>query len=155
MLASMHSRLALLTALALAATACTNPDSSTSATGEVAVPGSVEDAQPFHQIAPDEVIRFVGTEPFWGGRVAGDRLIWSTPENIDGQEIVVTRFAGRGGLSFSGMLDGQQFDMAVSPADCSDGMSDARYPYAASVMLGERNLSGCAYTDRQGRTGGE
>lgn len=144
--------LALLPLILLAA--CTSPDDPTGS-APAAVPGEGEDSQPFHAIAADEVVRFTGTEPFWGGEVTGTALRWSTPENVEGETITVTRFAGRGGLSFTGTLQRQQLDMAVTPASCSDGMSDRTYPFAVTVQVGEQQLSGCGWTDRQGYTGGE
>ena len=110
------------------------------------MPGSAEDTTPYHGIADDAVIRFVGTEPFWGGAVTGDQLTWSTPE-IEGAQTTVTRFAGRGGLTFSGILTGQQLDMAITPGKCSDGMSDRTYPFNATVKLGAQQLSGCAWRE--------
>ncbi|MES2700146.1 MAG: hypothetical protein V4647_11105, partial [Pseudomonadota bacterium] len=71
------------------------------------------------------------------------------------ETIAVARFAGRGGLSFTGTLQGAQFDLAITPASCSDGMSDRTYPFAVTVQLGDQQLSGCGWTDRQGYTGGE
>lgn len=134
--------------------ACTSPDPAAEGEG-AAVPGDSGDNQPFHAIAPDEVVHFIGTEPFWGGEVSGTSLTWSTPDNVEGESITVARFAGRGGLSFTGTLQGEQLDMAVTPASCSDGMSDRTFPFAVTVQLGGRQLSGCGWTDRQGFTGGE
>lgn len=148
----------MLTLLPLASLAllcaCSSPDAAADGAPGT-VPGDGEDSQPFHAIAADEVVRFTGTEPFWGGEVTGTALRWSTPENADGETITVSRFAGRGGLSFTGTLQGQQLDMAVTPATCSDGMSDRTYPYVVTVQLGAQQLSGCGWTDRQGYTGGE
>jgi uncharacterized membrane protein len=143
----------LLASLALLA-ACTSSDPA--ASGDAAtVPGDSEDSQPFAAIAGDDVVHFTGTEPFWGGEVTGTSLRWSTPANIDGETTTVTRFAGRGGLSFTGTLQGDQLDMAITPAACSDGMSDRTYPYAVTVQLGAQQFSGCGWTDRQLYTGGE
>lgn len=103
----------------------------------------------FTAIGPDEVIRFTGTEPFWGGTVDGDELVYSTPENIDGSVIPVERFTGQGGLSFAGNLDAQNFDLLITAGECSDGMSDRTYPYTATLRLGNEQREGCAYTDRQ------
>ena len=112
-----------------------------------ATPGNTSDTAPFDDIAPDAVVRFVGTEPFWGGTVTGTSLTWSTLENADGEQIVVSRFAGRGGLTFSGTLGGQSFDMALTPGDCSDGMSDRTFPFHATVKLGAQQLNGCAWRE--------
>ncbi|MCB2065940.1 MAG: hypothetical protein KDE15_04775 [Erythrobacter sp.] len=111
------------------------------------VPGDAGDTTPFHEIAADEVIRFAGTEPFWGGQVAGTSLTYTAPDNLDGSVITVERFAGRGGLSFSGRLDGRTFDLAITPGDCTDGMSDRTYPLVATLQLGSEQRNGCAWRD--------
>ncbi len=152
----IHSRLAAVTVAAALLAACGSHNGA-------AVPGDAENNQPFAGIAEDEVVHFTGTEPFWGGEIAGGQLTWSTPENTadngSGQYAPVTRFAGRGGVSFSGELDGQAIDLMVTPvpasSPCSDGMSDRSYPFAVTVTLGEQQLQGCGWSDRQGYTGGE
>jgi uncharacterized membrane protein len=111
------------------------------------VPGNTSDTQPYAGIAEDAVLRITGTEPFWGGTIEGGQLKWSTPENIDGVTLLVERFAGRGGLSFSGELGGQQIDIAITPGECSDGMSDRTYPFTATVQLDGQTLSGCAWRE--------
>lgn len=97
-------------------------------------------------------MRFTGTEPFWGGRIEGSQMIWSTPEDPGGTVVEVRRFAGRGGLSFSGQLADKALTLTVTPADCSDGMSDYRYPFAVSVRLGDELREGCGWTERQPRS---
>jgi uncharacterized membrane protein len=126
-----------------------------SAGPDVSIPGNTEDEQPFAAIGEDEVIRLTGTEPFWGGEIAGGTMLWTTPENIDGETVAVTRFAGRGGLSFSGQMQGRQIDIAVTPAPCSDGMSDRTYPFAVTVQWGDEQLQGCGWSDVQPFAGGE
>ena len=117
------------------------------ADGSANAPGTSPEG--FTGIAPDETIRFTGTEPFWGGEVTGNRLTYSTPENIDGTQITVERFTGQGGLGFAGTLDGAAFDMTVTPGDCSDQMSDRTYPFTVTLQIGDEQRSGCAYTDAQ------
>lgn len=119
------------------------------------LPGNMQDGQPFAAIGEDEVIRIVGTEPFWGGEITGQVLTWSTPQDIEGRQVPVTRFAGRGGLAFSGQIDGQQIDIAITPAACSDGMSDRTYPLVATVQLGGQQLQGCGWTGSSPYSGGE
>ena len=104
-------------------------------------------------IAPGETISLTGTEPFWGGTIAGGRLIYKTPENQTGEMIAVKRFAGNNGLGFSGLRDGQPLDLTVTPGACSDGMSDRSYPYTATLRLANEQREGCAWTDRQPFTG--
>lgn len=107
----------------------------------------------FDAITRDEVIRLVGTEPFWGGTVEDGRFLYTTPESQVGEAIAVTRFAGNSGLAFSGTRDGQPVDLTVTRGACSDGMSDRTYPYTATLRLGAEQRSGCAWTDRQPFTG--
>lgn len=103
----------------------------------------------FDGIAESETVRVLGTEPFWGAEIAGGTVRYSTPENPDGSDVAVTRFAGNSGLGFSGTLAGQRFDLMVTRGACSDGMSDRSYPFHATLMLGEEKREGCAWTDSQ------
>lgn len=103
----------------------------------------------FDGIAPGEVIHFTGTEPFWGGRVDGSALTYSTPDNIDGELISVERFAGNHGLGLSGRLGAAAFDMTVTPGKCSDGMSDRVYPMTVTLSIGGDIREGCGWTDKQ------
>jgi len=156
-----------LIALACALSACTaEPSEDNAATTEEtatveptlvpgAAPSDAEDSDAYSDVAPGETIRFTGTEPFWGGEVSGQTLTYSTPENIDGSIIQVQRFAGHNGLSFSGVLDGASFDMAITPGECSDGMSDRTYPFTVTLKVGGEQRSGCAWTDSRPFSGPE
>ena len=97
-------------------------------------------------IGAGETVEFTGTEPFWGGETDGKQLTYSTPENIDGTTIAVERFAGNSGVSYSGTLDGQAFDMTVTEGACSDGMSDRTYPFTVTLRIGDETRYGCAHT---------
>lgn len=117
------------------------------------VPGNAEDNTPFDLIGADELVRFVGTEPFWGGEVRQGTLLYTTPEQPDGVALEVKRFAGRGGLSYSGKLDDAAFDLMISHAPCSDGMSDRTYPFTVSLSVQGEMRQGCAWTDKSPFTG--
>lgn len=119
------------------------------------IPGDAQDHRPWNGIRADETVRFVGTEPFWGGSAGPDGLTYSTPDNSDGETVRASRFAGRGGVSFSGKLSAGEATLAVTPAPCSDGMSDARYPFTVTLQLGSETRRGCGWTQRQPRTGGK
>jgi len=134
----------LLSALALPLAACNSGGN-----GGSGAPGDEMDRQPFAGIGESETIQFTGTEPFWGGEVAQGKLTYTTPEDPEGEEISVDRFAGRNGVSFSGRLADQDFVMAVTPGACSDGMSDRTYPYVVTLMVRGEQRGGCAWTDRQ------
>jgi len=140
------------TAIALALFAALAACGQGSGTG---VPGDSLDTRPFAGIAADEVLQLTGTEPFWGGEIAGDSLTYTTPEDPDGTPVTVERFAGRGGLSFSGEIGGARLDMMVSPAECSDGMSDRTYPFTVSLKLGDDVRYGCAWSHEHPFTGDE
>lgn len=110
-----------------------------------------EDGAVFDAISADAVITLAGTEPFWGIEIQPDTsgqpiARYTTPDNIDGRVFAVSRFSGNNGLGFSGDLEGEAVVIAVTPGECSDGMSDRTYPYVATVSLGETSLDGCGYT---------
>lgn len=141
----MRSVTLLVGACTLGLAAC-SPDGTSG--GGASVPGDSSETAPYDEIAEDEVLHFTGTEPFWGGEVSGTTLVYSTPEDQDGTEIEVERFAGRGGIAFSGQLDGASFEMMVTPLDCSDGMSDRTYPFTVTLEVGEETRNGCAWSER-------
>lgn len=114
-----------------------------------------EDGETYDGIGEEEEITLVGNEPFWNIKIDGETAIYSTPENIDGTQFTVTRFAGNNGLGFSGNLDGETVQIAVTPGNCSDTMSDRDYPFTATVEVGSTSLNGCGYTDAQPFTGDE
>lgn len=118
-----------------------------SGSDEAAVPGDRKDDRPFAEISAKESVRFIGTEPFWGGSVTGDQMTYETPEKPAGDRITVARFAGRGGLSYSGKLAGADLTMTITPGACSDGMSERRYPYIVMLQIGDALRSGCGYSD--------
>lgn len=106
-------------------------------------------------IAVNEAVKFTGTEPFWGGDVVNGKLTYATPDDPKGAVVPVSRFAGRGGLSFSGQLAGRSLTLAVTPGHCSDGMSERKYPFVATLRLGDVLRQGCAWTARQPWSGPE
>lgn len=123
--------------------------------GSGVTPGDASETEPYTGIAAEETVQFTGTEPFWGGEATGARLTYATPEDIDGTTIAIERFAGRNGLSLSGELDGAPFDMAITPGECSDGMSDRTYPFTVTLQVRGEQRNGCAWTKRNSFTGPE
>ena len=96
---------------------------------------------------PLHSFRALGTEPFWHLDVDGDSFIYTTPENQAGLALAGTRSAIAGGVDIRGIHGGQPFVLRVRPGDCSDGMSDNRYPMTAELALGSELLKGCADGD--------
>lgn len=114
-----------------------------------AADGIDPEGEAFTAVAPDEVITLTGTEPFWGIKIADGQANYNNPDNLNGWDFAVTRFAGNNGLGFSGTMNGEAITIALTPGACSDGMSDRAYPYVATIALGEATLRGCGYTTSQ------
>lgn len=70
-----------------------------------------------------------------------------TPEDQAGQVLAGTRAAAADGVDISGIHAGQSFLLRVRQGDCSDGMSDNRYPMTAEFEIGGEFLKGCADGD--------
>lgn len=91
-------------------------------------------------------LRAVGTEPFWGARVEGRCVTYSHPDDQKGARIWTRHVpAPGGGGTWSGAIGGRRFELRVAPRPgCSDGMSDRRYPLAATLLVAGERRSGCA-----------
>ncbi|NVE95937.1 hypothetical protein HUO12_13615 [Altererythrobacter sp. JGD-16] len=109
-------------------------------------PGEVDS---FSGIGDNEVISVLGTEPFWSMEIKQGTLLYTTPQNLEGEVATVSRFAGNNGLGFAGELMEQPLAVAITPGKCSDTMSDRTYPFTATVTVGGEQRNGCAYTDQQ------
>ena len=97
------------------------------------------------KVLPPNLLRAVGTEPFWAARVEGRCVNYSHPENQAGTRIW-TQFTGtRENGVWTGYYANQRFVLRTRPeAGCSDGMSDNRYPVAVSLTVAGEERSGCA-----------
>ena len=116
--------------------------------GDEGTPGSAPTGV-FDAIGEAETIYLTGTEPFWGGEISEGSAVYSTSETPEGTRFEVERFAGNNGLGFTGTIDGVGFDVTITPGECSDAMSDRVYPYTATLLIGEEQREGCAWTDKQ------
>lgn len=85
-----------------------------------------------------------GTEPFWAARITPEGITVMQPDRppatapnhgprMAGPQAVWASLAGE-----------EPVVVAMVEQDCSDGMSDHVYPYAAEVQLGEQSFVGCA-----------
>lgn len=137
---------ALLAVVSGGLLAACQPQGAGGAGADGGLPGNDSSTQPYDGIGADETLRFTGTEPFWGGDVTGTSLTYSTIEDQDGTVIEVERFAGRGGISYGGKLDGRDFEMTVTELGCSDGMSDRTYPFTITLLIGDETRNGCGWT---------
>ena len=90
-------------------------------------------------------LRAIGTEPFWGARIAGRCVIYSTPEDLAGTRIWTRYTPAADGGVWTGVLGGRRFELTTRAAPgCSDGMSDRRYPIAVTLLVGSERRTGCA-----------
>ncbi len=85
-----------------------------------------------------------GNEPFWSVEVAGDKLLYNTPDTQPGVELAATRTDTATDVEFRGVHDGKEFVLIITPGHCEDSMSDQDYDYTATFSDGERQLTGCA-----------
>ena len=92
-------------------------------------------------------LRVVGNEPFWGIRIEGDRLHFTTMEDQAGKHLVAAAAADGGGLRYAGAGgDGTAFELRLVREACSDGMSDRSYAWRADFRYGGTDYRGCADT---------
>ena len=86
-----------------------------------------------------------GTEPFWAVRVEGTTLTLLRP---DAPELAFQApgMAARPGEAVweAKAADGQTLKLTIRVSECSDGMSDLRYPMAAEAEVAGQLLMGCA-----------
>ena len=86
-----------------------------------------------------ETYRATGTEPFWSVTIANGRM---TYEAADGPTLTLPRPEPR--TSFNGhRYETSRLTIDVTHAECSDGMSDRRYPDRVMVMVDGKTLHGC------------
>lgn len=137
-----------LTLLALAACQPQDPEgktaappadapAATAAAAPAAASGAMDIGQP---------ITARGTEPFWAVEITdGVKFRLTRPDQPD----LIAEAPGAA-MSPDGVTwvakgaKGEQLTVNLKKADCSDGMSDLRYPMSAEVVLPNEVLKGCA-----------
>lgn len=82
----------------------------------------------------------VGTEPFWGVRIAADGITLSGVDRPERRFAAVDPQVSGAGARWSPA--GATF--TIIRETCSDGMSDRVYPFRAEVVVGSETLRGCA-----------
>ncbi|SRR5690606_5984234 len=91
---------------------------------------------------PDYVA--TGNEPFWSIRATDGTLVYSTPEDLEGQVLQATREEAGGVLRFSGEADGKPFVLELHRESCEDTMSGWMHDFRSAFTWGGRVLAGCA-----------
>lgn len=91
-------------------------------------------------------LQAAGVEPFWGVKVEGGMLAYTTPETMDApRRLQATRSIDADGLHLTGEDRGTPFRLDVRREPCSDGMSDMTYPFSVSWWLEGKTAKGCAF----------
>lgn len=94
--------------------------------------------------APLLAYRVVGTEPFWGIRVEGERLHFTTVEDQAGRHLTGTPEVRDDGVRYTGSDGATAFELDITRGQCSDGMSDTVYAFQATFRYGATRYGGCA-----------
>lgn len=86
-----------------------------------------------------------GTEPFWGLVIDGKVLRLTRPDKPDLiAEAPGAAIADGRATWIAKTTDGQQMTVTLYASNCSDGMSDLKYPMSAEVVMLNEALRGCA-----------
>ena len=136
-----------LAALVVALSACNGPKpaaDSSATTPAPAAPVAAAEAVAAQDDFP-VIVQASGTEPFWGVRVDGAKLDYSTPETqASPLHLEGSRTLQDGLLVVQGGEGKEAFRLTVQRAECSDGMSDLKHPFTAEFVLGKDTFKGCA-----------
>lgn len=113
-------------------------------------PGGGDANAPADAPAPDPAAAFrvdfhlSGTEPFWGADIIGTEIHVTRPDQPEVTAINAGLAMVQGRAIWTAQA-GQSLVMAtLTPGECSDGMSDRQWPYAAELKIGDEILKGCA-----------
>lgn len=82
--------------------------------------------------------RALGTEPFWSITVANGRMTYETPEGGFSVRAPRPRETGDGRIYRT-----RRITLHIWHGECSDGMSDNRYPQTVRATVDGRELRGC------------
>lgn len=86
-----------------------------------------------------------GTEPFWALTINGKTFRLSRPDQPDVSATAPGAAIADGRATWiAKTTDGQQVTVTLYASECSDGMSDLKYPMTAEVALLNESLRGCA-----------
>lgn len=127
-----------LAPLALAVSACTTYP------GRYEYPQGPQEPPPYGQPypgpeAPQGDYRAIGTEPFWDLTIGHDLIFTDRGNNVEVRQPtppVRTGFAGE-------MYETPRIRVNIVHAECSDGMSDRRFPDKVQVWVDGRQYDGC------------
>jgi uncharacterized membrane protein len=87
-----------------------------------------------------------GTEPFWAVEITdGTKFRLMRPDHPDLTAEAPGAAMSPGGVTWIAKgAKGEQLTVTLKMGECSDGMSDLKYPMTAEVVLMSETLKGCA-----------
>ena len=141
----MRRMMIALAAAALAA-GCQPKAANEAAETPGAAPAATPEAAPAAAASAGPAIEPVvarGTEPFWNVEADAAQVILTRPEHGPLKFAAVFEQAGTVRI-----WSGRDLVLKIQPGECSDGMSDTRYPMKAEFEFGGEMLSGCAFEKR-------
>ncbi|MGZ6027692.1 MAG: COG3650 family protein [Caulobacteraceae bacterium] len=88
-----------------------------------------------------------GAEPFWALKIRRDSLVLSRPEHADVIAVNPGPRIDGGRAVWEGVAvaSGKPLKVTVEAGDCSNGMSDVKFPYRATVVSAGETLKGCGH----------
>lgn len=148
-------RLVLLPLAALSLSACQPQDPNGNA---AAPPADAPAATPAAGGGMDisQPITALGTEPFWSLAITeGTKFKLTRPDQPDLlAEAPGSAMSPDGATWVAKGAKGEQLTVMLKPGECSDGMSDRKYPMTAEVVLQGVTLKGCAVKTSEMPKGG-
>ena len=116
--------------------------------GKAATPAAEAPASPAAASAMDisQPVTARGTEPFWALTITdGAKFRLQRPDHPDlTAEAPGAAMSPHGATWVAKGAKGEQLTVTLRPGECSDGMSDLKYPMSAEVVLLHESLYGCA-----------
>jgi uncharacterized membrane protein len=136
----------LCSILALLLAACSAGDTTPAtpdATPSEAVASATPSASPSAAISPVEYVAG-GNEPFWSVTTLAGRIVYSSPEKLDGESLPAAVSQADGWTRFSAQMDGASLVLEVRKGACEDDMSGFAFSHEARLTRGGNTSRGCA-----------
>jgi len=85
-----------------------------------------------------------GNEPFWNIVTHRDRIVYSSPEKLDGETLDARMSQSNGWTRFEALMDAAPLVLEVRRAPCTDDMSGFAFSHEARLTRADGRWNGCA-----------
>jgi len=85
-----------------------------------------------------------GNEPFWNVVTYRDRIVYSSPEKLDGETLDARMSQSNGWTRFEALMDAAPLVLEVRKAPCTDDMSGFAFSHEARLTRADGGWNGCA-----------